>query len=358
MSTLDNRSLPKQFDATNYLSHILDIPGQLKEGFDLADDMIVPALFAQAKQVVFLVTGEMIPLGLSLVAMMQPYARVPAVVVQDYTIPHWVGSDTLVIAIDYTGTTESVILAFREAATRRARLLAVTVGGDLGREARRVRAPHIALAYGAPARIAFYYILSCLTQILKKLDFVEHRSTVVEEAMMLTHTLLENIGLEMEQYRNSAKQLAEKVVHRPTIIVGSGPLVGIAKRWQLMFSATGKVVTTSSTLAEFNDTIINGLTVQTKSTDSEVVIMLQSKYDHQRNKIQQSLTYQVAQTQKFVYEQIFMHPSGSLFGEIVLASLMGDMISYYLAWLQSKDPEVTETTTFIKQQLAEQALLE
>lgn len=358
MSILDNRTVPKEIDTTNYLSHILETPLQLKDGFELADSAIIPALFAQAKQVVFLVPGEMVPLGLSLVALMQPYARIPAIVVGDYVLPHWVGRETLVIAIDYSGATESVTLAFQEAAARKSRLLSLSIGGDLARQASRVKATHVTLAYGAPARIAFAYLFSCVAQILKKLDFIDHPLQEVEQTMVLTQTLLEDIGLEMEQYRNSAKQLAEKMVHRPTIIVGCGPLVGIAKKWQLTFAATGKIITTASTLAEFNDTIINGLMVPTKSTESQVVVMIQSKYDHQRNKVQQTLTYQVAQAQKFVYEQIFMHPSGSLFGEIVLASVLGDMMSYYLAWLQNKDPEITETTAFLKQQLADQEMTE
>lgn len=349
MSQLDTRSLIKQLDGHNYLSHILEAPTQIEEGYLAGDNVIIPALFAQAKQVVLLASGEMTPLAYALVALTIPYARVPIIMCNDYVLPHWVSSDTLVIALDYSGTTESVLYAYREAATRKARLIAVTVGGDLAREARRVRSLHVPLSYGAPARVAFYYTLSCVAQLLKKLDFIELRESTITETAVLLRSLLSNINPDVAQYQNSAKQLAEKITLRKTIIVGSGPLYGMAVRWQQIFASTGKILVTSSILSEFNDTISNSLGYTPKPNDSPLVVMLQSKYDHPRNKHQQTLTYQVAQAQKLVYEQIFMHPSGSLFGEIALAALLGEMVSFYIALLLHRDPTEREATAYMQE---------
>lgn len=358
MSQLDNRAVIKQLDQNNYLSHILDVPEQLVDGFALGESITIPALYAQAKQVVLLASGECMPVALSLQSLAREYARVSITVINDYVIPHWVSSDTLVIAIDYNGTNEEVLVAFREAASRRARLLAVSVGGDLAREARRVRAVHVPLGYGAPARAAFFYTFSCLAYVFRKLDLVEIRESTITEASVLSRSLLETMGIEVAQYQNNAKQLAEKIFTRKTLIIGSGPLTAVAKRWQLVIAQNGKVLTTSSSLSEFNDTIINGLGYFTKPIEAPLVIMLQSKYDHPRNKLQQTLTYQVAQAQKIVYEQIFMHPSGSLFGEIVLASLLGEMVAYYIALLSHSDPTHGEATVYIQERLRREPLFD
>ncbi len=359
MSLLDNRSLIKQIDQHNYLSHILDVPEQLVEGFHLGEEIRLPALYAQAKQVVLLAAGEVAPLGYALKAMMLSYARIPVVVVDDYILPNWVSNDTLVIALDYYGTTEQILVPFHEAARRKARLVAVTVGGELAREASRFRCPLIPINYGSPARVAFTYLFSCLAQVLDKLDLLEVKESMVSETTVLTRSLIENIGPEAPHYQNSAKQLAEKMVNRKNIIlIGSGPLTGVAKHWQILLTTTAKTIAFSSTVNEFNDTIINGLGFQPKIADSPLVVMLQSKYDYPRNKLQQTLTYQVAQAQKIVYEQVFMHPSGSLFGEIVLASLLGTMVSYYVALLTNKDPSVIEATAYIKEHLPLDTLFE
>src|SRR5688500_526223 len=115
MSHLDNRSLIKQIDQDNYLSHLLDIPEQLVEGYACGSDAIIPASFAQAKNVMIISSGETLPVALSLKALMTTYARVPAVVSDDFVLPHWVGTDTLVIALDYSGESEPVSTAFQEA---------------------------------------------------------------------------------------------------------------------------------------------------------------------------------------------------------------------------------------------------
>jgi hypothetical protein len=351
MSTLDNRSLIKELDTHNYLSHILEIPEQLGDGFRLGQDATLPALYVQSRQVVIVASGEMTPVALALQALTIGVARVPVIVLEDYILPRWVASDTLVIALDYYGSNDQVITMYREAAARKARLFSVSVGGELAREARRFRAHHLQLRYGALSRVAFYYTMGAMVAVAKKLDLIDIKESMVTEAAVLCRTLLENINPEVAQYQNNAKQLAEKMLGRKTFIVGSGPLWSMARKWAVSITTTGKLPVMAVNLSDFNDTIINGLSGATKPTDSPLIVLLQSKYDHQRNKVQQTITYQVAQTQKLIYEQVFMHPSGSLFGEIILSALLSEMVGYYVALLQHRDPSETQATDFIRDEL-------
>lgn len=357
MSQLDNRSLLKQIDQHNYISHVLDIPEQLVEGHALGDAARLPALYAQAKQVLIIASGEMLPVAFSLQSLVSSYGRVPLVVWQDFDLPKWVSNDTMVIALDYNGDNESVLTAFAEAYYRRARLVAISIAGDLAADSRRYRCPHIALNYGAPARSAFFYTLSCLAQICKKLDLLELKESTIVEASVLARSLLQNFHPEVPQYKNNAKQLAEKIITRNTVLVSAHNLYGIAKKWQTTLAATGKIRVSCSTIGEFNDTIINSLGSQTKGVE-QMVLMFQSKYDYPRTKLHQTLVYQVAQARKVLYEPIFMHPSGSPFGEIVLAALLGEMVSYYTALLLNADPSFTEATQYIKDQLLTQPMEE
>lgn len=347
MSILDNRQISKQLDQHNYLSHILEAPTQLSEGFDLGMGSTISAGLVQAKQVVIATSGEMEALGQAIVALTLTTSKVPVVIVNDYVLPHWVGSETLVLALDYYGSNDQVIRVYQEAATRKARLLSVSVGGVLSRESRRFRAHHITLRYGALARVAFFYTLGVVIAIAKKLDLLEIKESTVTEAIVLSRTLLENINPEVAQYQNNAKQLAQKIVTHPTTIVGSGPLFSVASKWGVSCGATGKASVRIMSLSDFSATMLNGLSGLGKQTQMPFVVMLQSKYDHQRNKVIQTLVYQVAQAQKIAYEQIFMHPSGSLFGEIVLSSLLGEMVGYYLAMLGSRDPSETLATDYL-----------
>ncbi len=358
MPHLDNRSLIKQIDVHNYLSHLVDIPSQLVDGYTLGASQTIPALFAQAKQLVILTAGETLPVAYALEALMIDYARIPVVIVSDFLLPHWVGSDSLVVALDYTGDNEQVLRTFHEAAKRRSRLLAVSVAGDLAKEARRFRATHIAINYGAPSRAAFYYIFACLAAVFKKLDFIEMRESFVSEASVLCRSMLQTIHPEIDQYKNSAKQLAEKIVVRKPVIVSARPLRASAKKWRINLAATGKMMATVVDMNEFTTSFIDSLGTPVKTNEPPMVLMLQSKYDFPRVKLHQTLSYQVAQARKILYEQIFMHPSGSLLSEICLVAAYGDMVSYYVALLFNQDPSFDEASLYIKEQLANQPIEE
>lgn len=354
MTVLDNRTHLKNIDRHNYLNHLLEVPEQITDGYALGMDMIMPALYAQAKQVIILAAGETKPLAQLVQELALGYARVPVMVIDDYYLPAFVTSDTLVIAIDYTGSNEQVITAFQEAAKRKARLLAISIEGKLASEARRVRGQHLSLQYGAPARLAYYYMMSVMIAIFKKLDMIEVKDAMMVETAVLCRSLMQNIGPEIPQFQNNAKQLAEKIMHAQTMIVGCGPLSPMSDRWWAMLGSSAKLLGCSSTLSEFSDTIVNGLRPMAKGVEPTLVIMLQSKYDHARNKVQQTLVYQVAQAQKVPYEQIFMHPSGSLIGEMMLSALLGDMVAYYVALLIGIDPTPIEASVYLRDQLAHQ----
>lgn len=356
MSPLDNRSVIKQLDRENFLAHIFDVPEQIVDGFALGTDVVLPALYAQAKHIVIVAVGEMYPVAGLLRDMTVATSRVPVTVVEDYVLPRWVSNDTLVIALDYTGNAEQVLVAYREASKRKARLLAVSVGGELAREARRARSLHVPISYGAPARMTFAYAFSCMAAIFARLDLLELKESNATEAAVLCRSFIQNTGPDVAQYQNNAKQLAEKIFTRRAFVVSSGPLATMAHKWMSVCASTGKVAVAPVDLSDFTNLVINTLKPAGRGVEGPMVIMLQSKYDHPRNKLQQTLAYQVVQAQKLLYEQIFMHPSGSLFGEILLASLLGDIVGYYLSLLSGVSPSSTEASDYIRTHLPSETL--
>lgn len=353
MSTLDNRLLVKELDTRNYLSHILEGPQQLVDGYRLGEQITLPALYAQSKQVVIIPSGEIAPIAYAIASLAAETSRAPVCVLEDFLLPQWIGRDTLVIALDYTGASAAVLAAYRQAVQRRARTLAVSLEGELSRESRRARSHHVTIEYGALARVASFYVLGVAAAVAKKLDLIDLKGAMVDEAADLGRALLENINPDVAHYQNNAKQLAQKAFGRPVIVVSGLPLETAAVKWGVSLSATGKQIAVSVPLARFSDTLINGLYQPAKPADAPLVVMLQSKYDHQQTKVSQTLVYQVAQSHKVVYEQVFMHPSGSLLGEMCLSSLLGEMVGYYVALLHHRDPSETEASDFVRAGLNE-----
>lgn len=73
---------------------------------------------------------------------------VPVIVNRDYVLPEFVGPDTLVFAVSYSGNTEETLSAYEEARLRGASVVAVTTGGRLGELAGRDGVPLIGVPGG------------------------------------------------------------------------------------------------------------------------------------------------------------------------------------------------------------------
>ena len=78
-----------------------------------------------------------------LAAVAGPVCAVPIVVHKDYELPGFVGSDTLLLAVSASGSTEETLHVATEAVRAGARLVAVSQGGALAELAGTAGAPHI-----------------------------------------------------------------------------------------------------------------------------------------------------------------------------------------------------------------------
>ncbi|MFX8637184.1 SIS domain-containing protein, partial [Acinetobacter baumannii] len=86
--------------------------------------------------------------------------RVPFAVSRAYTLPHWVGQGTLVLACSYSGNTEETLASYEEAKKRGASVIAVTSGGALGTLAHADGFPVVQVPGGQPPRTALGYMLA------------------------------------------------------------------------------------------------------------------------------------------------------------------------------------------------------
>lgn len=92
-------------------------------------------------------------------SMLRDRLGVPMEVVRDPSLPAWVGSGTLVLAVSYSGNTWETLRAARTARQRGARVLAITSGGALAREAGEAGWPLFSLPPGYPPRAALGWMV-------------------------------------------------------------------------------------------------------------------------------------------------------------------------------------------------------
>src|SRR5436190_2923380 len=130
-----------------------------------------------------------------LLATAAPFMAVPVVVVKGYECPHFVGEDSLVFAISFSGNTEETIEAVTDGAVNGARVVAVTSGGELAK---------LASGWGAPV----IPVPDTIPQPRAALGAMAIPPLVVLEEIGLFPGATQWIGRAVEQLKRRRDQLA------------------------------------------------------------------------------------------------------------------------------------------------------
>lgn len=115
------------------------------------------------------------------------FLSVPVVLVDDYSLPEYVGKEDLLISISYSGNTEETISVTQMALERGMDVVAITSGGRLSSMVRKV----VKVPGGLQPRAALGYML---TPVLETFIGREFRKERVVEAMRSVEGRQEEIG--------------------------------------------------------------------------------------------------------------------------------------------------------------------
>lgn len=172
------------------------------------------------------------------------YDESPVEVVSDYTIPAYVNSDTLFIAISYSGNTEETISAYREAERRGAQTAAITSGGTLGKICRK----SLIIPGGLQPRSALGYMLVPLISSLMH----DHSKDLKEASKVV-----ENIDSMNDRIKEEAAVLVK--AKKLPVIMGFKPFKSVAYRWQTQFNENSKLLAFSASFPELDHNQIMAL---------------------------------------------------------------------------------------------------
>src|SRR3989344_95087 len=137
-------------DNSNMLKVIEDFPHQCRTALPLAKGMTVSGKVD--KIVVAGMGGSAV--GGDLLRLYMSESKIPVFVVRDYKVPNFVDENTLFFAVSYSGNTEETIAAFDDAQRKKAKIIAVTSGGQLASKAKKV----IKIPLGLQPRAALGYL--------------------------------------------------------------------------------------------------------------------------------------------------------------------------------------------------------
>lgn len=346
MTPLDEPAAYPACDPRGFRELLRGFPRQVADAERLAEGVELETRTPRA--VLMLGMGGSAVAGDIVQALCHERAAFAVQVSRGYTIPSWVGPDTLVIASSYSGGTEETLAGFDAARKRGARLLVVTSGGVLGERAQRDGLSWIRVPPGFPPRAALAYLLIPVLLVLDQPGAVFGGPEARAEAVRVLGTLGAELEPEVPARVNPAKEIARWLVGRLPVIYGTDVTAPVANRWRTQLEENAKVLALSGVLPEINHNAIEAWGAG--PTGDWAVVLLRDPTEHPRVARRARLTRPITET-RVPTREVWARGRGSLARMLSLV-LLGDWTSYYLAVLRGVDPWAVETLEAFKRQMA------
>jgi glucose/mannose-6-phosphate isomerase len=274
--------------------------------------------------------------------------KVPFVIARDYSLPGFVGPDTLMIASSYSGNTEETLSALKEAEKAGAKIVVMASGGKLVEAAKAGGHPAYILPAAFQPRMAVLYAVKALATMLEELGLVKGAVAELESAgEWLAQQNLEQWSGKSPEKENAAKQIASELVGHP-VVVYAGPVLSFAAmKWKIAFNENAKNISFYNYFPELNHNEFQGWLNPQQS--GLKVIELRSNLDHERVQKRFSVTNQL-------HSNIFKPIEVNAVGETKLQQLiwviaLGEHVATYLAVLNQVDPMPVDLVEEFKKRL-------
>ncbi|HEV8130389.1 MAG TPA: bifunctional phosphoglucose/phosphomannose isomerase [Acidobacteriota bacterium] len=345
---LDNVASLRLMDPGGMLQSLESFPSQIREANELGSKF--EANFSEnVRNVVITGLGGSAIGGEVVQSVACAGCSVGIYVNREYRVPAFVGEETLVVACSYSGNTEETLSAYCAALERKARLIAITSGGELAERARKDGVAVVKIPSGRQPRTAIAYSVFPLLWILRRFGLCMWHGDLVQEVLAVTAAACGRYRPEMEGGLNSAKQIASSLHARiPVIYAPSDPLGAVATRWKGQFSENAKSLAMQNVLPEMTHNEIVGWKHPEWIRQTQVVC-LRDRDEHPHVAARFEFLTQRLSSITSVLQ--FRGDGESLLARIFSLILLGDYASVYLAFLYSEDPTPVEVIEQLKQSL-------
>jgi glucose/mannose-6-phosphate isomerase len=352
---LDRRASYQHLDPFGILDFAVNFPAQVAEAAEIGRTFSPPASLRRPKSIVLAGMGGSAVAGDLLSRLIEKRVPVPFAVCRDYDVPALVGPDTLFIASSFSGNTEETIASAHQAYRRKAKLICITTGGEIGKFASRRKLPRITIPKhdpNMPPRSALGYSLLPLVMLFSSLGLYPSASREVHETLSLLTSLCARLHPDVKTGANQAKQLAKALFGRIPVVQGTvGLMAAAAYRWRTQLNENSKVLAISSEYAELNHNEVVGWELPKELGRRFEVVALTRPGDHSH--VQARVEITAGMVRRKARMHVLAAEGRSPLAQLLWAVCLGDFVSIYLAYLNGVDPASIDNINELKRSLKE-----
>jgi len=277
---------------------------------------------------------------------------IPIVVVRGYDIPKFVDENSLVFAVSYSGNTEETISALKKCLDAKARVIALTSGGQFAVLSQENNFPVIKVPAGIQPRAAISYLFFPILKALERLGLIKEKGSEIEETFNILQELSKEYGAKSPIKNNFAKNVALSLYqHLPLVYGSEGLLEAVAMRWKTQINENSKWPCFWNVFPELDHNEIVGYEIENNINRQVKIIYLQNKEGLLRVEQRREITRKIIEDK--VAEFIFCPTKGKgKMARMFSLIFLGDLVSYYLAILNQVDPSPVACIEDLKKELA------
>jgi glucose/mannose-6-phosphate isomerase len=354
VTALDDLNEIAKLDSQDVLGAVERFADQVREGWEIGrgakglpegdglDSIVVLGMGGSG------VSGDVVQ------SVLEPRLFVPFRTVKGYgPLPEWVGRNTLVFAISYSGSTEETTAALEEAQARGARIVALSSGGPLAETAAEQGLAHVAIPTGLQPRASLGFLTLPMLAVLSRIGLTPDLEDDVREAVEVLGNLGDRCHRKIPRPDNPAKLLAGRLEGKvPVVYGGVGVGATAAYRFKCDLNEYAKSPAFWNQLPELDHNEIVGWNRLSELTSERFVgVLLRDSGDHPRVALRFDITRRLIED-KLSDVVVVESAGGSALTRLLSLVLQTQLASIYLALLYGVDPGPVEVISQLKSELA------
>ncbi len=357
MNNLDDAKAMQKMDPSGVLTSTEKFPDQCTQAWKESSAITFPDEYKKVKNIVVCGMGGSRFTPKTIGALFRKHLTVPYEICEDYTVPGYVNSESLVILSSYSGTTEEVLFAGQDGLKKGAKLAGVMMNGN-GSVATFLKEQKAPVYFFDPKfnpcgqpRIGGGYLLMGHLGLLKALGFVTVEDKEVADAIEFAREIGKKYTASVATDKNPAKQLALFLKDKHPFIITAEFLKGFGNGFANMINETAKMISDYRYISELNHHLLEGLTHPDTLHQNGVFIFFLSHCYSGQIKKRFGITRDVVEKQHVATHDIELTGPDKI-SQVLEAFTLASFTTYYMAMLYDTDPVAIPWVDYFKVQLS------
>ena len=337
-TVLDNRMTISRIDSKDMLGAVERLPESMLTQIESGSQRLGRAGTKTFRNIVLMGMGGSASAADVTLDWLSNKISIPAVVHRDPTLPRFVGSNTLLVALSYSGDTRETLVAFRQAKRRDASIICLGTGGKLRELSEESSVPFLEVQPAPAPRAALGQMVVACADALHAGGIIQGQEPEINLVVRELRRLNRRVKVTTPEAENPAKRLASSFKNSIPVIFAFRRMAAVARRFKNQLAENSKMVAIYSLLPEAAHNEIEAWHNQrVKLAPIFIRDALETRLE---KSMFQSFHSTMAKASGIASQQVRLN-SRSRLGALLLPILYLDYVSVYLALLKGVDPTDT-----------------